>query len=123
MYPVGLGNTRILTDHAPKTPWTWAQTQCPPCVRLVPWIEENEPMTLIIIAVVDLGPANPSIPLSSLSRETHLGWARCPGRILGKIGRDPSRVRETFELNQLKSAPSQILPVFSGFDRLQTCCH
>ena len=34
-----------------------------------------------------------------------------------------SRVRETFELNQLKSAPSQLLPVFSGFDRLQTCCH
>jgi hypothetical protein len=30
----------------------------------------------------------------------------------------------TFELNQLKSAPSQVLPVFfSGFDRLQTCCH
>jgi hypothetical protein len=25
------------------------------------------------------------------------------------------RVRETFELNQLKSAPSQLLPVFSGF--------
>jgi hypothetical protein len=36
----------------------------------------------------------------------------------------PSRVRETFELNQLKSAPSsQLLPVLSGFDRLQTCCH
>ena len=34
-----------------------------------------------------------------------------------------SRVRETFELNQLKSAPSQLPPVFSGFDRLQTCCH
>ena len=33
------------------------------------------------------------------------------------------RVGETFELNQLKSAPSQLLPVFSGFDRLQTCCH
>jgi hypothetical protein len=28
------------------------------------------------------------------------------------------RVRETFELNQLKSAPSQLLPVFSGFDQL-----
>jgi hypothetical protein len=27
------------------------------------------------------------------------------------------------ELNQLKSAPSQLLPVFSEFDRLQTCCH
>ena len=35
----------------------------------------------------------------------------------------PSRVRETFELNQLKSAPSQFLPVFSGFHQLQTCCH
>jgi hypothetical protein len=34
-----------------------------------------------------------------------------------------SRVRETFELNQLKSVPSQLLPVFPGFDRLQTCCH
>ena len=33
------------------------------------------------------------------------------------------RVQETFELNQLKSAPSQLLPVFPGFDRLQTCCH
>ena len=33
------------------------------------------------------------------------------------------RVRETLELNQLKSAPSQLLPVFPGFDRLQTCCH
>jgi hypothetical protein len=33
------------------------------------------------------------------------------------------RVWETLELNQLKSAPSQLLPVFSGFDRLQTCCH
>ena len=31
-----------------------------------------------------------------------------------------TRVRETFELNQLKSAPSQLLPVFPGFDRLQT---
>jgi hypothetical protein len=37
--------------------------------------------------------------------------------------RPVGRVRETFELNQLKSAPSQLLPVFSGFDRLQTCCH
>jgi hypothetical protein len=35
-----------------------------------------------------------------------------------------SRVWEAFELNQLISAPSQLLPVFfSGFDRLQTCCH
>ena len=33
-----------------------------------------------------------------------------------------ARVRETFELNQLKSVPSQLLPVFSGFDQLQTCC-
>ena len=33
------------------------------------------------------------------------------------------RVRETFELDQLKSVPSQLLPVFPGFDRLQTCCH
>ena len=33
------------------------------------------------------------------------------------------RVWETFELNQLESAPSQLLPVFSGFNRLQTCCH
>jgi hypothetical protein len=33
------------------------------------------------------------------------------------------RVPETFELNQLKSAPSQLLPVFPGFDQLQTCCH
>ena len=34
-----------------------------------------------------------------------------------------TKVRETFELNQLKSVPSQLLPVFSRFDRLQTCCH
>ena len=34
-----------------------------------------------------------------------------------------NRVGETFELNQLKSAPSQLLPVFSEFDRLPTCCH
>ena len=33
------------------------------------------------------------------------------------------RVWETFDLNQLKSAPSQLLTVFSGFDQLQTCCH
>jgi hypothetical protein len=33
------------------------------------------------------------------------------------------RVWETFELNQLKSAPSQLLPDFSGLDQLQTCCH
>jgi hypothetical protein len=33
------------------------------------------------------------------------------------------RVRGTFELNQRKSASSQFLPFFSGFDRLQTCCH
>jgi hypothetical protein len=32
-------------------------------------------------------------------------------------------VRETFELNQLKSTPSQLLPLSLGFDRLQTCCH
>ena len=32
------------------------------------------------------------------------------------------RVRETFELNQLKCGASQLLPVFSGFDQLQTCC-
>jgi hypothetical protein len=32
-------------------------------------------------------------------------------------------IRETFELNQLKSAPSQLLPVSPGFDWLQTCCH
>jgi hypothetical protein len=31
----------------------------------------------------------------------------------------PSRVRETFELNQLKSAPSQLLPVFSAVTSLQ----
>ena len=29
------------------------------------------------------------------------------------------RVRETFEPNQLKSTPSQLLPVFSGFNWLQ----
>ena len=34
-----------------------------------------------------------------------------------------TRVRETFELNQLKFAPSQIPPIFSRFDQLQTCCH
>jgi hypothetical protein len=34
-----------------------------------------------------------------------------------------NRVRETFELNQVKSAPSQLLPVFPEFDRLQTSCH
>ena len=33
------------------------------------------------------------------------------------------RVQETLELNHLKSPPSQLLPVFSGFVRLQTCCH
>jgi hypothetical protein len=33
-----------------------------------------------------------------------------------------SRVWETFDLNQLKSAPSQLLLVFPGFYRLQTCC-
>jgi hypothetical protein len=33
------------------------------------------------------------------------------------------RVWETFELNQLKSAPSQLLSVFSGLDWLQTYCH
>jgi hypothetical protein len=33
------------------------------------------------------------------------------------------KVWETFELNQLKSTPSQLLPVFSGFDWLQTCCN
>ena len=32
------------------------------------------------------------------------------------------RIGETFELNQLKSAPSQLLLLFSGPDRLQTCC-
>ena len=32
-------------------------------------------------------------------------------------------LRETLELNQLKSAPSQLLPGLPGFDRLQTCCH
>jgi hypothetical protein len=35
----------------------------------------------------------------------------------------PTKVQEIFELNQLKSAPSQLLPGFPGFDRLQTCCH
>ena len=34
----------------------------------------------------------------------------------------PNRIWETFELNQLKSAPSQLLPVFPGFDQLQSCC-
>jgi hypothetical protein len=34
-----------------------------------------------------------------------------------------ARVQETFELNQLKSGPSQLLPVFSEFDWLQTCWH
>jgi hypothetical protein len=40
------------------------------------------------------------------------------------------RVRETFELNHLKSAPSQLPPVFSGFHRFsqdftgcKLCCH
>ena len=33
------------------------------------------------------------------------------------------RVGETFYLNQLKSTPSQLLPVFPGLNRLQTCCH
>ena len=35
----------------------------------------------------------------------------------------PLSVRETFEPNQLKSASSQLLLAFSGFDQLQTCCH
>jgi hypothetical protein len=34
----------------------------------------------------------------------------------------PAKLREIFELNQFNSAPSQLQPVFSGFDRLQTCC-
>ena len=34
-----------------------------------------------------------------------------------------SGFRRLFELNQLKSTPSQLLPVFSGFHRVQTCCH
>jgi hypothetical protein len=33
------------------------------------------------------------------------------------------KVRETFELNELKSAPSKLLPVLPGIYRLQTCCH
>ena len=33
------------------------------------------------------------------------------------------RVWEIFVLNQLKFAPSQLLPVFSEFDQLQTCRH
>jgi hypothetical protein len=40
-----------------------------------------------------------------------------------KFSVEHDRVRETFELNQLKSAPSQLLPVFSEFDRFQACCH
>ena len=40
-----------------------------------------------------------------------------------EVGPWKIRVQETLELNQLKSAPSQLLPVFSRFDRLQTCCH
>ena len=33
------------------------------------------------------------------------------------------RVWETFELNQLKSGFSTSTVFFTGFDRLQTCCH
>ena len=50
--------------------------------------------------------------------KSQLNWEDCRPC----TGASPRRVRETFELNQLKSVSSQ-LPVFSGFDRLQTCCH
>jgi hypothetical protein len=42
---------------------------------------------------------------------------------LSDLGVVRCRIRETFELNQLKSAPSQLLPVFPGIVWLQTCCH
>jgi hypothetical protein len=45
------------------------------------------------------------------------------GAPVNLVTRLRTRVRETFELNRLKSTPSQLLPVSSGFDRLQTCCH
>jgi hypothetical protein len=47
------------------------------------------------------------------------------GTVVGSIGCFQTllaRVQKTFELNQLKSAPSQLLLFFSGLDRLQTCC-
>ena len=50
-------------------------------------------------------------------------WDNTSKDILGIQQEAGFRVRETFELNQLKSAPSQRLVVFPGFDRLQTCCH
>ena len=66
------------------------------------------------------------------------GWSHCrilKGGLTSRISRwlkllgnevratHVLRVGEALELNQLKSAPSQLLPFFSGFDRLQTCCH
>jgi hypothetical protein len=50
-------------------------------------------------------------------------WRWAPRPPAASCSKEGSRVRETFELNQLKSTPSQLLPVSSGFDRLQTCCH
>ena len=52
-----------------------------------------------------------------------LAWQRPPKAPILFSWQLHRRVRETFELNRLKSAPSQLLPVFSGFHRLQTCCH
>ena len=72
---------------------------------------------------------------AGVARRAGLGWGsgvtvnQSPPRsgssgrkLLDCPKRSGSRVRETFELHQLKSAPSQLLPVFSGFEWLQTCC-
>ena len=53
------------------------------------------------------------------------GRASCSsiGLLVGNHSlRKRNRVRETFELTWLKSTPSQLLLVFSGFYWLQTCC-
>jgi hypothetical protein len=72
------------------------------------------------------GPVWPSPPPPRVKRKLGTVWAfsdqrdRSPRLQWPRALQSPVRVRETFELNHLKSAPSQLL---SGFDRLQTCCH
>ena len=47
-------------------------------------------MKLRLLLLLLLTWTQPMPSISLLSRETHLGWAQCPGRILGEIGRDPN---------------------------------
>ena len=120
---------------SPKVPRTWRHpgklyffVYIAPTKEKNSYVNDWEKLLLYHIA------RHPKFPMGMMHGIPHVGTCTTKKKIVFSLDIDERhlcpycgdfhlRVRETFELNQLKSTPSTLLPVFSGFHRLPTCCH